>query len=135
MTALTLLFGLLLGTALVAFARFGPCRELLVLSIALWVAAGAYVVFAGCARSYTWFSLELGGALFFCTFAFLGLRSSPWYLIIGWTLHPLWDVGLHLRGAGALYTPGGYALACLSFDLIVAGYMILQVLRKDPLPG
>ncbi len=133
MTALSLLLGLFLGTALLAFARFGPYGELRVLSVALLVAAGAYVAFAGLAGSLAWFSLEIGGALFFCTFAVLGQRSSPWYLVIGWAIHPLWDVGLHIRGAGALYTPGGYALTCLSFDLFVAGYISLRMLSKDSL--
>ena len=34
------------------------------------------------------------------------------------------DAGLHLRGAGAGHAPEWYVLACLSFDLLVAAYVV-----------
>lgn len=43
--------------------------------------------------------------------------------MLGWLAHPLWDVGLHLIAQGRDFTPSVYAIACLSFDLLVAAYI------------
>jgi hypothetical protein len=40
-------------------------------------------------------------------------------------LHPLWDFVLHYIGAGRLFTPWTYAIACVSFDWLVAIYIII----------
>jgi len=37
--------------------------------------------------------------------------------------HPLWDIGLHWFGKGTAFTPTGYAVAYISFDLFVAAYL------------
>jgi hypothetical protein len=39
-------------------------------------------------------------------------------------MHVLWDVSLHLSGAGAMYTPDWYPWGCVSFDLVVAGAVL-----------
>ena len=51
------------------------------------------------------------------------MRGSPSWLAFGWALHPAWDAGLHLHGYGASFAPEWYVLACISFDLLVAGYI------------
>jgi hypothetical protein len=38
-------------------------------------------------------------------------------------LHPLWDVLLHYIGPGQAFTPWTYAIACISFDWLVAIYI------------
>ena len=43
--------------------------------------------------------------------------------MLGWTVHPLWDIGLHLVGRRAAFTPAWYATTCASFDLLVAAYI------------
>ena len=50
-----------------------------------------------------------------------GVRGSAWWLAVGWALHPVWDVALHLVGGGRVFTPQAYPVACLSWDTIVAG--------------
>jgi hypothetical protein len=63
--------------------------------------------------------------------ALLGLRSSLWWIVVGWTLHPLWDVGLHYLGPGRLFAPETYTIACLSFDLLVVAFIAAtHVLRQ-----
>ena len=65
--------------------------------------------------------------------ALLGLRRSLWWIVVGWTLHPLWDVGLHYLGPGRLFAPETYTIACLSFDLpVVAFIAATHVLRQRP---
>ena len=41
-------------------------------------------------------------------------------LAVGWQLHSVWDVGLHLRGPGRHVAPDWYAIACVSFDVLLA---------------
>jgi hypothetical protein len=100
------------------------------LAIFLFAAAGAYFGFALLvAPGPIWTLAELVQIIVFGAMALLGLRGCPWWLVAGWTLHPLWDVVLHYLGPGhsfaliiALIT---YTIACLSFDLLVAAYIAI----------
>jgi hypothetical protein len=67
----------------------------------------------------------LVGGIVFGTMALLGLRGSPWWLAAGWALHPLWDAGLHYFGPGSSFAPEPYAIACISFDWLVAAYIVV----------
>ena len=66
-------------------------------------------------------ALEAVGVLLYGGAAWLGFRKSTALLALGWAMHPVWDVALHLTGAGAVYTPDWYPWGCVSFDMIVAG--------------
>jgi hypothetical protein len=39
-------------------------------------------------------------------------------------LHPFWDVVVHYIGPGSAFTPWTYAIACISFDWLVAAYIV-----------
>jgi hypothetical protein len=106
------------------FAKEVVGRSLLV--IFLFVAAGAYFGFAvGAGAGPLWTLIELAHVVVFGTMALLGLRGSPWWLVAGWALHPLWDVVLHYLGPGRSFAPMTYAIACVSFDLVVAAYIVI----------
>ena len=45
------------------------------------------------------------------------------WLSLGWLLHPVWDIAVHLFGPGHEVAPAGYAVACVSFDIAVAVYL------------
>ena len=64
--------------------------------------------------------------------AVLGLKRSPMSLAFGWALHPVWDAGLHLMGTGATFAPSWYVVVCISFDLLVGGYIAARF-RAAPL--
>jgi hypothetical protein len=99
-------------------------RSLLV--IFLFAAAGAYFGFAiGAGAGPIWTLIELVQVVIFGTMALLGLRGSPYWIAAGWALHPLWDVGLHYIGPGRSFAPMTYAIACISFDLVVAAYIAI----------
>src|SRR5687768_18362866 len=53
-------------------------------------------------------------------------RSSARWLALGWALHPVWDFGLHYFGPGRGIGPPFYAIACLSFDWVVAAYILIR---------
>jgi len=41
-------------------------------------------------------------------------------------LHPVWDFGLHYIGPGREVGPWTYAIACLTFDWVVAAYVFIR---------
>ena len=119
--------GLLLVVIAFLLSRF--TREIFgraLLVILLFTAAGAYfgfVVMAGVGPM--WLLVELLHIIVFGTMALIGLRGSPYWLAIAWALHPVWDVGLHYIGPGNAFAPFTYAIACVSFDLVVAVYLAI----------
>jgi hypothetical protein len=103
-------------------------RSLLV--IFLFIAAGAYFGFATLGREVVdtqpiWMLVELAQVIVFGTLALLGLRGSPYWIAAGWALHTFWDVVLHYIGPGHSFTPWTYAIACVSFDWLVAIYIVI----------
>lgn len=96
------------------------------LVILLFTAAGAYFGFVIMANvAPIWLLIELLQIVVFGTMALIGLRGSPYWLAIAWALHPVWDVGLHYIGPGSSFAPFTYAIACVSFDLVVAVYIAI----------
>src|SRR5919199_1585934 len=101
-----------------------------VLVIFLFIAAGAYFGFATVGRGVVdtqpiWILVELAQVIVFGTLALLGLRGSPYWVAAGWALHPFWDVVVHYIGPGHPFTPWTYAIACISFDWVVALYIVV----------
>ena len=106
------------------FAGAAAWRVLVVAT--LFVAAGLYVVFALRAGEGTsWIVIEVVGIALFGGMGLVGLFGSGWWIVAGWALHPLWDVGLHYLGPGRPFAPETYTIACLSFDLLVAAYVAI----------
>lgn len=94
--------------------------------VSLFVAAGLYVVFAlRAGQSTFWIVIEVVGVAIFGGLGLVGLFGSIWWIVAGWALHPLWDVGLHFLGPGRSFAPETYTIACLSFDLLVAAYIAI----------
>ena len=121
-----ILFGLVSAISFIALARIRPSQELLFLTVGLVVAALIYVGFAiGGGQSKLWIAIEVAGVGVYGLLALLGLLYSNWWLMLGWMAHPLWDIGLHILNKGAAFTPVWYAIACVSFDLVVAMYIAI----------
>ena len=99
-------------------------------AIGLAVTALIYFVFALLGRaSARSLALEALGLFLYTAVAWIGYRKSAALLAFGWAMHVVWDVALHLQGAGAGYTPDWYPWGCVSFDLIVAGAVL--TIRTD----
>jgi hypothetical protein len=106
------------------FAGAAVWRVLVVAT--LFVAAGLYVVFAlRAGQGTTWIAIEAVGVAVFGGMGLVGLFGRMWWIVAGWALHPLWDVGLHYLGPGRPFAPETYTIACLSFDLLVAAYVAI----------
>lgn len=99
-------------------------RSLLV--IFLFIAGGAYVGFAvGAGASGLWFVAEVVHVVVLGAIGLLCLRGSPYWIAAGWAAHPLWDFPLHYIGPGHSFAPESWAISCVSFDLVVAVYIVL----------
>ncbi len=124
---LWLVFGVFLGSLLLFLSRsFQAKVEIRILSISLVVAAIVYIVFALVWGNSNWFFIELIGLMTYGLFVWLSLHHSTYWLAIGWLLHPLWDVCLHLLGPGNAIAPESYAIACISFDILIAAYVFYR---------
>ena len=126
-----LLNGALLGIAAIAVAHVLRRDATRFLFAALLVAALLYVVFALSAQAgLGWVAVELVGVVAYGAMGWLGLRRSQWWLAAAWALHPIWDLGLHYPGiADSFAVPFDYPILCVSFDLLVAGYIALRASR------
>lgn len=127
---LWLLLGIVAAIFFVLLARRrGPRREPAFLALGLLVAAIIYIGFALVGGDVAWIAIEVGGLLGYAIFVWLAWHYSTLWLTAGWAAHPLWDLALHGFGPGHSVAPEWYVYACLSFDLIVAGYILASMGR------
>lgn len=138
MFALTsVLVGVVLALALVRFARGrgrGRASAARIYAAALLIAAILYQVFALAGQAEVrWLLIEGAGVLLYGAAAWVGLRRWLAVLALGWAVHVLWDVALHMDGPGAAFTPAWYPWLCIGFDLVVAGAVL--VLARERLAG
>lgn len=123
---LQLILGAVACLVLIFFARrLSPKRELRLYTISLIIAALIYVGFTARGATTAWLVLEIAGAVVFTLLALLGLKISALILAFAWALHAAWDVILH-KLVDAAFVPDWYPLTCLSFDLLLAGYLVRQ---------
>ena len=123
--ARVLLEGAILGLVAVALAHALRRYAAHFLFFILLIAALVYVHFAIRADAGSgWIVTEAAGVVMFGVMGWLGLRWSIWWLAAAWALHPVWDLGLHYFGSGSSFVdPLRYPIPCVSFDLVVAGYV------------
>jgi hypothetical protein len=138
LVVVALVVGFVLAFGFLLWTRAQPDSGRRLYAIGLAVTALIYLVFALAGRAGgRSLALELGGVVLYGAAAWLGWRKSLTLLALGWAMHPVWDVALHLQDPGAAYTPGWYPWGCVSFDLIVAGAVFAAGARRisspDPL--
>jgi hypothetical protein len=69
--------------------------------------------------------VEFGGIPLFGTLAFLGLKRSTWFLVVGIAGHGLaWDAW-HYRNS--TYIPDWYSTGCLLLDVTIAVYVAATI--------
>ena len=125
MRLIALVVGIVLAFAFLLWTRKQPDGGRRLYTVGLIVTAIIYLVFALVGRpDARSLGLEALGVLLYGGAAWLGYRKSAALLALGWALHIVWDVALHLHGAGGAYTPDWYPWGCVSFDLIVAGAVL-----------
>lgn len=123
-TVVQLILGALLCSLFVMIARrAGLRRELAIYAVALVAAALIYVIFAALGgATLGWDAVETSGLAIFSLLALLARRGSREALILGWAVHPAWDVLIH-GASRTQFVPEWYPALCASFDLTLAGYI------------
>ena len=132
--ALILLGGAVGGAVSVLIARLVPRFTREILAGVLIAAALFYILFAARAGAGPgWIAAEVAGVLLYGGMGVAGVRGSPWWLAAGWALHPVWDMVLHYFGPGHAFAPETYAIACVSWDWVVAAYLAYRITRESRL--
>jgi len=121
---------ILAGSLLTYFSRFAVVARYRLLAVALTIASLLYVFFAGLTLDPGWVTVEVVGLLLFLFFIWLGFQYSFWFVVLGWLLHIVWDIGVHPQET-APYVPQWYAWICVGFDAVVAMYMIVLLARHS----
>lgn len=125
MTMFWLFLGLLGGWAFVAYAcRFSSEGRKKIWAQGLVIAALIYVLFAVVGWHLDWVLYELLAVVICLLFVYLAFNHSVYWLSLGWGLHPIWDIYVHLIGPASHVAPSWYAVVCLSFDIFVAAHII-----------
>lgn len=124
-----------LGGAMVFLVAtvLGPWRRQ-ALAVELVLAGLAYIRFVmQTGQGPLWLGLEVLGLVLYGLIGRRGVRGSPWWLVAGWALHPVWDIALHFFGPGRAFAPESYTVACLTWDLMIAGLLAFAILRRKPI--
>ena len=126
---LQILAGVLLAAGgLYAIKGYSQKIQLAVTTSVLLVAVLIYVLLALFSGNPVFVAIEIIGLLLFLLLIGLGYRYTLWFVVMGWILHVLWDVGQH-PAQTAPYVPQWYAWLCVGFDVVMAFYMGALLVR------
>lgn len=126
---LQILAGVLLAAGvLYAIKGYSQKIQLAVTTSVLLVAVLIYVLLALFSGNPVFVAIEIIGLLLFLLLIGLGYRYTLWFIVMGWIMHVLWDVGLH-PAQTAPYVPQWYAWLCVGFDVVMAFYMGALLVR------
>jgi hypothetical protein len=116
------------GSIFIAQKVFSPKAEQIFFALFLIAIAGFYLAFTAYFDNQQAWRIETEAVILFGLFGVAGVRL-PVALIIGYSLHGIWDVihELHAHcGAGPVRTvteiPLAYGFFCAAYDWCVAGY-------------
>lgn len=126
-----IVIGMITAGALLFYLRNKkPDRQLRYLAIALGLVSAIYLVFALVDGNKIWLTVEVVGLLLFLLFIWMAFHYSYWFVVLGWALHIVWDVGVHPQET-APYVPYWYAWLCVGFDALVAIYLGWLLARME----
>ena len=118
------------GAILIARKVLAPKAEQIFYAMFLIMIAAFYLAFVAYFGVATAWRLETAVVLAFAAIGLLGTRS-PFVLIMGYSLHGLWDLlhELQAHGAYSAFEPGqltaiplAYGVFCAAFDFCMAAY-------------
>ena len=122
------------GTTAIARKVFAPRAEQIFYALFLIMIAAFYLAFVAYFKVPTAWPLESAVVVAFVVVGLLGTRL-PFALIVGYSLHGLWDLlhELQAHGAYSAFEPGrltaiplAYGIFCLAFDFYMAAYCYVR---------
>lgn len=90
------------------------------------IAWAAFTVWLGSTYLQTGSFIEVVAFFFYAVFAAMGIFISPYYLAIGWLLHPIWDFVPRQLPNMLLDLP----TACILFDIPIGLYVLVGAWKK-----
>lgn len=121
--------GTVLALLLVRYLRhFDDRKKMHIAAIGLFLAVSIYILFALYAFHPFWIMVEGAGLLLFVMFIWMAYHYSFWFLSLGWLLHVVWDMGFR-PDQWAPYVPSWYAWLCAGFDVVMALFVAVILLR------
>jgi len=118
------------GAILIARKMLPPKAEQIFYAMFLMMIAAFYLAFAAYFAMATAWRLETAVVVAFVAIGLLGARL-PFALIVGYSLHGLWDLLHELQAHGAYFAfkpgqltaiPLAYGVFCAAFDFCMAAY-------------
>lgn len=126
-----ILLGIIAAIVLLFYLRnYKVQQKYKILAAGLFIASAIYVLFAITTLNEIWITVEIVGLLLFLLFIWMGFHYSMWFVVLGWALHIVWDVGVHPQET-APYVPLWYAWLCVGFDAVVAFYLAVMIARQE----
>lgn len=122
------------GTICISRKIFTPKAEQIFYAMFLIMIAAFYLAFTAYFGVATAWRLETAAVVAFVAIGLLGTRL-PFALIVGYSLHGLWDLlhELQAHGAYSAFEPGrltaiplAYGVFCVAFDFSMAAYFFAR---------
>ena len=98
-------------------------------AIALIIAASIYVAFSSLSQNTIWIFTEVIGVIIFSIVGFLGVKFSPWFLAMGWLIHPAWDLLIDNHNL-TVFVPQWYPRVCIGYDIAIALYIAWKCIKQ-----
>jgi hypothetical protein len=125
--AIFVALGLLFAVGVVVLARWSQKSAAHIAAYALIAVAFLYVGFAFRSEDPKfWLGFEMTGVAVFGSLAGMSLIGSPWFVALGFLLHPAWLYQFHYIGTGAAFAPATFVVATMAFDAALALYVIVM---------
>lgn len=122
--------GLVFALGLLAFCRWSGAAVQRIAAYALIALCFLYVGFAFRAEeSGPWVGVEMTGVAVFGTLAGMSIIGSPWWVVVGFALHPLYAIYFHYIGAASQFAPAPFVVANAAFDVAMALFVAYAALR------
>jgi Family of unknown function (DUF6010) len=125
------------GSIFISQKLFSVRGEQIFFALFFVAIAGFYLAFTAYFENQEAWRLEIGAVIVFTVFGILGLRF-PVALIVGYSLHGIWDVVHEIHAFGGISPfgvvkmtelPLAYGAFCAAFDWCVAAYFYTR--RRD----
>jgi hypothetical protein len=127
--------GLVFAAALVFLARWSHKGAPRLAAYALIALSFIYVGLA--IRSENppaWIAVEMTGVAIFGSLGLMSIIGSPWFVVAGLLIQPLWALQFHYLGTGSVFVPPVIPIANAAFDVALALYIAFVVLRDRAAP-
>jgi hypothetical protein len=122
--------GLVFALGLVIFCRWSGAAAQRIAAYALIALSFLYVGFAFRAEAPgPWVGFEMTGVAVFGTLAGMSIIGSPWWVVAGFALHPLYAIYFHYIGAASQFAPTPFVVANAAFDVAMALFVAYAALR------